>query len=180
MVSTVFPSSVRVTTLCCISRDLRCRPDRDSKLGASALSSLRKISAYFVAVAEVPNAFEGVEAVAEVSNFVKDPFEEGLDDEDVGLEGVSDPLRGVGGLLLSLNSKLCGLLDGLSIGGGISWDPRISCELRVSSLKDPVCDDGLSLRPSMLFSPNPLDLRCSCLASFSSRCFSASLMFPSY
>ena len=75
------PSSVRVTTLCCISLDLRCRPENDSKLGASVLSSRDEISAYFAAVGVVPKLleedFEADEVGRELSG-LKDSVEPGL------------------------------------------------------------------------------------------------------
>ena len=82
IVMMVLPSSVRVTTLCCMSRDLRCRPEKDSKPGASALSSRCETSAYLDAGAGfsklLDDMYELVEGVREES-VVEDSFELDLD-----------------------------------------------------------------------------------------------------
>ena len=65
----VLPSNVRVTTLCCMSRDFKCRPDSDSKPGASELSLRCAISSYL----------EKLEEVAVGLN----SFDNGLDPDDI-------------------------------------------------------------------------------------------------
>jgi hypothetical protein len=144
-----------VTTLCCISRDFRCRPEKDSKLGASLLLSRWDISAYLAAVFAVPK-----------------PAEEGLEDDEDGRElsvraENVEPGRGVGGLGSSLADRLCVLAGGFAGGGGISW------ELLVPELNEELVRDGGAIfSPSMLCRPNPRLLLSSLFVSSSSRAFS--------
>jgi hypothetical protein len=143
-----------------MSRDFKCRPEKDSKLDASLLLSRCEISAYFEVVGVLPKpadkGFEADEGGRKLSLCV-DEFELG---------------RGVGGFRGSFVGRFCVPLNAFALGGG-----GISCVLLVPELKeDPDRGVAVLFNPSILCRPNPRLLLVSILVLLSSRSFSLFLL----